>query len=218
MEPYEIALYGSLSCVGALIGTPLSGYLLDRIGRKYSSLLGGLPFLISWSIIANFNQVEAVLFSQFLAGIGGASFVISPVFSSEICQDSIRGTVTAGSMIFYGLGILFSYVMIACLPYYTLIHILVTMTALYMLCVVFLKDSPVYLLTVGKEEEAAKSIAFYRSVDPDTKEVLDELSNMKRLINFENAGTTEEEKLKPEIVHSGSKEKISPIKYLCKTE
>ncbi|GBP61953.1 Galactose-proton symporter [Eumeta japonica] len=158
MEPYEVALFGSLSSIGALVGTPLAGYLLDKIGRKYSSLIGGIPFLIGWSLVAAFNHVEVILASQMLVGLGGASFVISPVFSSEICQDSIRGT------------------------------------------------------------EAAISIGFYRSMKPDSKQVLEELANIKRLINPEAVESPEEEKLKPEKVQPARKEKMTPIKFLWKNQ
>lgn len=47
MTPTEIALFSSLSSVGALIGTPLFGYALDKIGRKYTAILAGLSYVVS---------------------------------------------------------------------------------------------------------------------------------------------------------------------------
>ncbi|GBP61945.1 Facilitated trehalose transporter Tret1 [Eumeta japonica] len=251
MGPYELALFGSLSSIGALVGTPMFGYLLDKIGRKYCSVIGGIPFLLAWSMIAAFNQVEVVLVALFIAGIGGSSFVISPVFVSEICQDSIRGTVTAGSVLFYNLGVLLSYILGGYLSYYVMVYVQITLSTIYIFGVSFLKDSPVYLMTKGREADAAKALAFYRSVKPDSKEVLEELCNIKRILNpesrvehlsgtnkalhtaarhmaWDNAVRTrrgrvfmqapEEEKLKPTALEAEPKKKISPFRYLIRTQ
>lgn len=47
MGPTEIALFGSLSSIGALIGTPPVGIFLDIIGRKYSAMAAGLMSVVS---------------------------------------------------------------------------------------------------------------------------------------------------------------------------
>ncbi|GBP78765.1 Facilitated trehalose transporter Tret1 [Eumeta japonica] len=216
MGPGEVALFGSLSSIGALVGTPLAGYLLDKIGRKRSSMLGGIPFLLAWSMIAAFDRVEVILAATFIAGIGGSTFVTSPVYISEICQDSIRGSVTAGSVIFYNLGVLLSYILGGYLSYYVMVYIQVTLAASYILFVGLLKDSPVYLMRKGREEEAAKSIAFYRNIKPDSKEVLEELYNIKRVLNLECLGNPEVKSLQPATVKPPPEKDISPWRYLSK--
>lgn len=47
MGSTEIALFGSLSSIGALIGTPPIGIFLDIIGRKYSAMAAGLMSVVS---------------------------------------------------------------------------------------------------------------------------------------------------------------------------
>lgn len=42
----EVAFLGSSLNVGGLIGTPLCGYAMDKLGRKYTTLLFGLPFVV----------------------------------------------------------------------------------------------------------------------------------------------------------------------------
>ncbi|GBP78767.1 Facilitated trehalose transporter Tret1 [Eumeta japonica] len=217
MESYEVALLGSVASVGALVGTPLFGYLLDNIGRKYSCVAAGIPFLIGWSLIAAFNKVEIVLFAVFVAGIGAASGLITPVFASEICQESLRGVMTIGTVIFYNLGVLLSYLLGGHLSYYNYVYVQLTLSAIYILMASFLKESPVYLMCKGLEEEAAKSIGFYRSSKPDSKEVLEELNNIKRILEQECDGMPEKEKLKSDV-KAKPKENISPLKYLMKSQ
>ncbi|GBP78769.1 Facilitated trehalose transporter Tret1 [Eumeta japonica] len=217
MGPYEVALFGSLSSVGALVGTPLFGYLSDNIGRKYSCIAAGIPFLVAWSMIAIFRQVEVVLAALFIAGVGAASAFISPVFASEICQDSLRGVMTIGTVIFYNLGILLSYLLGGHLSYYCFVYVQITISALYILLASFLKDSPVHLMNKGREYEAAKSIAFYRSVTPESKEVLEELSTIKNILNLESCVSPEEVKLNG-TQKPTNKGNVSPLKYLLKSQ
>ncbi|GBP78778.1 Facilitated trehalose transporter Tret1 [Eumeta japonica] len=222
MGPYEVALFGSLSSVGALVGTPLFGYLSDSIGRKYSCIAAGIPFLVAWSMIATFRQVEVVLVALFIAGFGAATGFISPVFVSEICQDSLRGVMTISTVIFYNSGILLSYLLGGHLSYYCFVYVQIIISALYIILANFLKDSPVHLMNKGRESEAATSIAFYRSVAPDSKEVLEELDNIKKTLNLESCGQTfpdssEEAKLN-QTPQPSNDEYVSPLRYLLKSQ
>lgn len=47
MTETELALLGSLPSIAALVTTPLSGFLLDMVGRKYSCMLFALPQVVS---------------------------------------------------------------------------------------------------------------------------------------------------------------------------
>lgn len=57
MSDSELALFGSLSSIGALIGTPVVGFLLDRLGRKKCSLLFSLFGVVS---IESYNTVPLI--------------------------------------------------------------------------------------------------------------------------------------------------------------
>ena len=79
--------------IGALVGAPLAGWLVDYIGRKKSLLLCSLPFTIGWLItVVSYavpddkdTVVRIMLFAgRFFVGIGvgGASLCV-PV--SQLC-------------------------------------------------------------------------------------------------------------------------------------
>ncbi|XP_013182552.1 PREDICTED: facilitated trehalose transporter Tret1-like [Papilio xuthus] len=200
MTETELALFGSLSSIGALIGTPLSGFLLDAFGRKYSCILFSLPQVISWSIVTVSTNVELILAAMFLSGIGGCALLIVPVYVSEICQESIRGMMTSGAMIFYGIGLLLSYLLGGCLEYNMMNYVCLSMAVVGVLALWPLWETPIHLLKKGMEKDAAKAIAFYRRLKETSKEVNQEINNMKRALNPElDDLTPEEEKLKPEM-------------------
>ncbi|XP_068625336.1 facilitated trehalose transporter Tret1-like [Battus philenor] len=215
MTDTEVALFGSLSSVGALVGTPISGFFLDSLGRKYSCMLFSLPQVISWAMVSLIYRVEAVLAAIFISGLGGCTLLLVPVYVSEFCQESIRGTMTSGAMIFYGIGMLMSYLLGGILDYNTMNYVCLMMSVISVLLLWPLKESPMYLMKNGLEEDAVEAISFFRRLKKNSKEMMQEINTMRRALNPElDDLTPEEEKLNPDAV---TKQKISKWKFIKKS-
>ncbi|XP_053617848.1 facilitated trehalose transporter Tret1-like [Plodia interpunctella] len=194
MTDAEAALLGSISSISALISCPMVGFFLDRVGRKYCAIISSSTSLITWIMIAFTTKVEMVLAAIFISGLSCAAFLIVPIFVSEFCQDSIRGAMTSGSMVFSGIGMLVSYLLGGLLDYYTMAYVCLVLSFSSVLLLFWLRESPLYLMKVGRENDAVKSVAFYRSAKPNSKEVLQEMDNIRRALSFgPDTGTTEEE-------------------------
>ncbi|KAJ0171608.1 hypothetical protein K1T71_013158 [Dendrolimus kikuchii] len=201
MTEGELSLFGSLSSISTMIGTPLISILLEKIGRKYCAIVSSLMAVVSWAMIIASNRVEVLLSAMFVSGLSGTVFLVVPVYISEFCQDSIRGAMTSGVIIFYGFGALLSYLLGGYLNYHTMIYVFLTLSIIGTILIAILKESPLYLMTNKREEEAKKSIAFYRSLKTDDKEVLEEICSIKRALNpdmdSEDNDIPEAEKLQP---------------------
>lgn len=87
-----------------------------------------------------------------LAGVGAAGQGISSIYISEICQDSIRGALTSMTVSGFFTGLLFSYVLGRFLKYQQILYIHLSLSILYILLLMLLKESPVFLLKIGKEK------------------------------------------------------------------
>ncbi|KAJ8709993.1 hypothetical protein PYW07_009359 [Mythimna separata] len=216
MTDTEISLFGSLSSIGALLSTPTAGYMLEKLGRKYCSLLNALGLILVWVLLVCTRNVETVLAAIFLSGVSSSVFLVATVYISEICQDSIRGAMTASNMVSYGIGMLLSYMLGGFLSYNVMLYVGLSM-AVGGACLLFLmKESPMHLLSNGKEKEAAQSLSFYRMWKIDSKELLEEMNNMKRALNPDlGEETPEEEKLKPDMKPA---EKMSLWKFIRKSK
>ena len=80
--------------IGALVGVPLAGWLVDYIGRKKSLLLCSVPFTVGWvitvvSYAVSHNEptvIRIMLFAgRFFVGIGvGVASLCVPV--SHLCM------------------------------------------------------------------------------------------------------------------------------------
>ncbi|XP_061380725.1 facilitated trehalose transporter Tret1-2 homolog isoform X2 [Danaus plexippus] len=175
----QMSMLGSIINVGALLGTPLTVYMADKLGRKYSAMLVGLPYVITWALISVTRSYYVVLFSLGLSGLSAAGQSISSIYISEICQDSIRGSLTSSVNYGYLIGLLISYTMGGYMSYYSILYAHLALSILYIIMLIPLKESPCYLLKIGKEKEARDSIAFYRRVDVDSKEVEGEIKSLR---------------------------------------
>ncbi|XP_072948090.1 facilitated trehalose transporter Tret1-like [Epargyreus clarus] len=215
MTETELSLLGSLSSISAMIATPISGFLLDRLGRKYTCILFSLPQVIAWAIVSVVHKVEAILAAAFIAGFGGCVLLIVPVYVSEFCEESIRGRLTSGSIIFYGIGTLVSYLLGGLLEYDMMNYIFLSLSVLATALMTIVADSPIYLMKKGQETNAAKAIAFYRATKVDSKVVTEEMITIRRCLNAEmDDDTPEEKKLK---VEGKQEEKLSFWKLMKKS-
>ncbi|XP_038218424.1 facilitated trehalose transporter Tret1-2 homolog [Zerene cesonia] len=223
MTPTQISLLGSLTNIGGLMGTPLCALFVDRIGRKYSAMLFGLPFVIAWSVISLTKSINVVLFAIWFAGFGSGGQAVSSVYISEIAQDSIRGALTSSTVSGFFIGLLLSYFLGGQLSYYQVVYVHLGLSILYILLLMLLKESPVYLVQQGKEEEAAQSIAFYRRVDVKSKEVEIEIRKIKMQLDprINQILQGDEDPAAVDLLQKpaeANEKTLSPWKFLMKSE
>ncbi|KAJ2940906.1 hypothetical protein O0L34_g10167 [Tuta absoluta] len=171
MSSMEVSIFGSIPNIGALVATPFCGYAMDKFGRKKSAMLFGLPFVLAWLTISLTTNVPLVIAAVGFAGLGVAGQAGAAVYVAEIAQDSIRGGLSSCIVAGLFVGLLTSYTIGGQLTYSGALYANLSLSILYMVGVSLLKESPSFLMQKGKEEEAAKSLAFYRQVKPDSKEV-----------------------------------------------
>lgn len=79
----------SLLAIGAIVGAPLTGFLVEKFGRKMTNLMLGFPFLASWALIVFTNSVTWLYIARILGGIAtGGACVATPMYVSEISEVS----------------------------------------------------------------------------------------------------------------------------------
>ncbi|CAH2057408.1 unnamed protein product, partial [Iphiclides podalirius] len=227
MADLESSLLGSLPSLGAMFGTLLVGWIISRFGRQKGGMLLILPFVLSWIIIDFSTSSIAILVARFIGGIGcGSVLVYSPIFISEVAEESIRGTLASVPVATYCLGVQLSYILGWVLSYRYILWVNLACSILAVALIMTVTESPVYLLRQNREEEARLAIAHYRSESPTSKVVLEELSRLKQqitpaveLIEMNNddnikSEEAEKEKLNTENHSPEVKAKMSSFKIL----
>ncbi|CAH1111903.1 unnamed protein product [Psylliodes chrysocephalus] len=109
ITPYEISWISSLLALGAIFGPFMFGYLADKIGRKNTMLCVGVPFLVSYTLMAVGTVVEIFYLARALAGISlGGTFIVLPMYLSEIAESKNRGLISCAAGCSCCMGLLFT--------------------------------------------------------------------------------------------------------------
>ena len=153
----------SLTCLGALLATPLYLYLTHHLSRKITGYLVAVPFIITWILVIIAETVPVLYVSRFMGGIGcGAAIVFSPVYVVEIAEDSVRGTLGSYLILFCNAGVVFGYLLGSVVSYYTFAYIAILIPVIYLVCYIWLPETPVYLINKGRNDDAERSLRWLR--------------------------------------------------------
>ncbi|WP_285062165.1 MFS transporter [Frigoribacterium sp. ME-P-080] len=164
--------------IGGLIGRLLAGYLADKYGRRFSLGLNLLIYTLGGLLIAVAMNYEWLLVSRLIVGIGiGGEFMIGIVMLSEMVATKFRGTAIGminvgagglGNFISYGLFLLLLGPLEVSLggPDVVWRWTFVILAVPALLVVLYrrrLPETPRFLLSKGRVDEANRSLAILAS-------------------------------------------------------
>ncbi|XP_028140936.2 facilitated trehalose transporter Tret1 [Diabrotica virgifera virgifera] len=157
----EEGLIASFLPLAAVLGPVLGGILASKIGKKLTLIIAVTPFIIAFIIFTIATKIELFYFGRFLCGLAcGMTYVNIPTYIAEIADNEVRGSLGSYLQLFCTIGILFPY---SLGPYVTLklfnIILLFPPTICIVLFIVFLPESPYYLLQRGKIEQALQVLS-----------------------------------------------------------
>lgn len=174
----------SILLVGAFFGSIGAGFISRKFGRKKTLLLSAVIFALGavFSGLATTPLVmEVVRFFLGLA-IGIASFT-APLYLSESSPQAVRGAMISMYQLMITIGILAAFVSDTLLGYgghwRLMLGIIAVPAVLMFIGILFLPESPRWLLLMGKKEEAEAVLARLRSskeeVDNEVAEIQEAL-------------------------------------------
>jgi sugar porter (SP) family MFS transporter len=184
----ENSWIGSLLALGAVFGPLLFGYGADKFGRKPTIISLGVPFLVSYLILAFAEIVPLYYFARFLIGVAvGGLFTVLPMYIGEIAEDTNRGGLGSVMNIFITSGTLLSYGIGPYIPMIAFNIILAVIPAIFMISFFFLApESPHYFVSKGNYEAAARSLDKLRGATGKNDK---ELEDIKTAIEKTGKGT-----------------------------
>lgn len=94
--------------VGAIVGSILSGLLLNVIGRKWFLYATSVPFIICWVLTAFANSWIEILVARLISGVSfGALYSMAPLYIGELVEQKIRGACNTMISFMFNLGYIF---------------------------------------------------------------------------------------------------------------
>lgn len=151
--------------IAAIFGAIFSGTLLDTIGRKNTILLSGIPYVVSWLMIAFSNNVALMYAARFLAGVAdGVAFTAVPMYIGEISDPNIRGLLGSSCSVSMILGILIINGLGLYLSIFTTALISILLPIAMMVSFWFMPESPYYLIIKDRYDDAKDSLKILKGI------------------------------------------------------
>ncbi|KAL0860669.1 hypothetical protein ABMA27_010014 [Loxostege sticticalis] len=162
----------SLSFLGALFGGMAGGAAM-RHGRRRVLSLAAAPCSLSWLLTVLATSVRMMCVTSFLGGFCCSILtMLSQVYISEVSVPDIRGCLSAVLKIVGHLGVLFSFTIGAYLDWQQLALCISAAPLLLFCTVLYIPETPSYLVLIGKDEEAYKSLLWLRGPNSDVAQEL----------------------------------------------
>jgi MFS family permease len=110
-EMYYSSLISSAVGVGAILGSFISGYILNKFGRRKSFFIADIVAAIS-IILTLFNHEYIMIFGRFISGLCVGGFMnILPVYINEFVPYEISGSCGAVYELHFCFGVFISYIL-----------------------------------------------------------------------------------------------------------
>lgn len=173
----ESSWIGSIVSLGAVCGPFIFGYGASRFGRKWTICSIGVPFAVSYFILAFAKSVELYYFARFLVGVGvGGVFTVLPMYMGEIATDSNRGALGSLMNVLLCFGLVFSYSLGPFVSIVAFNIVLAVFPCIFMVAVVFFApESHHYHMSKGNHVEAEKVHKKFRGDDHRYKTELEDI-------------------------------------------
>ncbi|KAK4811604.1 hypothetical protein QYF61_016911 [Mycteria americana] len=172
LDQHTASWFGSVFTLGAAAGGLSAMLLNDRLGRKLSIMFSALPSAVGYALMAGAQGIGMLLLGRVLTGYaGGVTSASIPVYISEISHPGVRGLLGAcpqimavlGSLVLYALGKYLGLVLDW--RWLAVAGEVPVLVMIVLLC--FMPNSPRFLLSQGKDDEALGSLCWLRGKDTD---------------------------------------------------
>ncbi|CAI6725194.1 ATV_collapsed_G0025480.mRNA.1.CDS.1 [Saccharomyces cerevisiae] len=180
------------------IGCAIGGIVLSKVGDIYGRRIGLITVTAIYVVgiliqITSINKWYQYFIGRIISGLGvGGIAVLSPMLISEVAPKHIRGTLVQLYQLMCTMGIFLGY----CTNYGTKNYHNATQWRVSLgLCfawatfmvtgMMFVPESPRYLIEVGKDEEAKRSLSKSNKVSVDDPALLVEYDTIKAGIELE---------------------------------
>ena len=169
ISAYEESWFAAIIFIGAIIGSLLSSFVVDLSGRKLFLMYSAVIAAVGWLLIVTDVHKALWLIGRTLCGINfGMCITIATVFLTEITSPSIRGLVLSASTAFINSGTLICFLFQLILSWRWVAVTACCFNALYILGLLFIPDSPHWLILKSRRDEAVEAVQWFRMCDSVT--------------------------------------------------
>lgn len=171
--------------VGAVAGATIGGALTGRFGRRKMIILAGIIFTASALGTALAPTVSWLIAARVVSGIGiGIASFISPMYIAELVPAKVRGSLVAVNMLAITSGIVVAYLVDYAFSSSGGWRYMFGLAAIPSIALIIgmwrLPDSPRWLISKSKVEQARQILQRARTVSDVSPEIMDIQKSMEK--------------------------------------
>ncbi|XP_075972268.1 facilitated trehalose transporter Tret1-like [Anticarsia gemmatalis] len=178
-----VSWIAAMSSLALFFGNLVSGYLMERFGRRVSQLMLAVCFVSGWLIIGFSNDIlYLILIGRFITGLcQGWLGPLGPVFVGEISTPAHRGFFLAALSLGIAVGVFLAHLFGTFLHWSTASLLCGLFPLTGGIIVYYAPESPAWLASRDRIDECIHSFQWYRGTSVAMKTELD-----KMLIDMRN--------------------------------
>lgn len=159
-----------------LFGNMISGYLMDRMGRRASQILLSVFYIGGWTIIGFAGNIYFILLGRFITGFcQGWLGPLGPVFVGEISSPAYRGLFLAGLSLSIAAGVFMSHLFGTFLHWSYASLLCGAFPLLGCIILYFAPESPAWLASKNQIDRCIQSFQWYRGTSVAMKTELEKM-------------------------------------------
>ncbi|KAJ8874910.1 hypothetical protein PR048_022800 [Dryococelus australis] len=160
----ETSWIASIATLSRLVSIPAYMYAHDRLGRKMTAYLTAIPFVACWTLLLCANSVTLLFCARFFFGVASAgTCLLAPSYLSDVAEDDIKGQLGVFYTLTLDFGITLAYIMGYFLSYTAFNSCCLVLPILFAAAMYWLPESPIFLMTKGKPDEARMALRWLRN-------------------------------------------------------
>ena len=176
---------------GALCGSLVGGYFIDRCGRKISIILSCILYFVGGIILCAAQSYNNIIGGRIVLGIAMALASSSEcVYVSELAPQAIRGSLVSLNEVGITIGIMVSYLINLAFAnkvdgWRYMFGLSTVVAGIVFVCILFLPRSPRYLLMKQKDDLALSALLSIRLQNTENQKrfVMQEFEVMQNNLN-----------------------------------
>jgi MFS transporter, SP family, sugar:H+ symporter len=192
LTPFLEGLVVASLLLGAAAGAGSAGPLSDRLGRRNLILIAAVIFSIGAIGAGLAPGVGTLVLFRIVLGLAvGAAALIVPLYLSEIAPTEIRGAISSLNQLMITVGILLAFIVNALLAnseaWRWMLGLAVVPSVILFIGMYFMPETPRWLVSRGREDEARNVLMRSRS----EQEAENEIREIKEVEREEEGGLQE---------------------------
>ncbi|CAG9793501.1 unnamed protein product [Diatraea saccharalis] len=158
-----VSVPGSVGFLLQPFGAILSAPFVDHFGRKYTSFMVNIPHVVAWILMYFASTVTMLFAANALLGFG-TGLMEAPLnaYVGEITEPSLRGMLCTSTQMFYSAGVLLMFFLGKIMNWREAALVSLAAPVVSMVFIILVPETPVWLLSRGREKEALKSLCYLR--------------------------------------------------------